>query len=85
MLHRHAAQSMLKTHVADYDKKIDFDVYSDGYERAVQRAKRLDRLAEDIGEPGRNPTTNVYELTETIIPTDDGANAPSPTPADPAA
>jgi hypothetical protein len=68
MLHRHDAQSMLKTHVADYDKKVDFGIYKDGYTKAVERARSLTKLAESIGEPGRNPTTGVYELTEKIIP-----------------
>ena len=67
-LHRHAAQTMLKDHVAGYDKHVNFDDYTDGYHKAVQRAKSLDQLAESMGEPGRNPTTGVYVLTEMIIP-----------------
>lgn len=59
---------MLKTHVADYDKKVDFGIYKDGYTKAVERARSLAKLADSIGEPGRNPTTGVYELTEKIIP-----------------
>jgi hypothetical protein len=59
---------MLKHHVAGYDKLVNFDDYRDGYQRAVQRARFLDQLAESIGDPRRNPTTGVYVLTEMIIP-----------------
>ena len=62
---------MLKAHVAGYDKHskhVDFDDYRDGYPKAVQGAKALDQLAERIREPGKNPTTGVYLLTEKIIP-----------------
>jgi RloB-like protein len=68
MQHRHVMQGMLKAHVPDYDKKVQFELYKDGYDEAVKRAKRLDALALSVGEPGRNPTTNVFELTETIKP-----------------
>jgi RloB-like protein len=68
MLHHHDVQALLKSHVPNYDKKVDFEVYRDGYNKAVSRAKSLDSLAASINEPGRNPTTCVYMLTETIIP-----------------
>jgi hypothetical protein len=67
-LHRHNAQAMLKNHVPSYDKNVDFGDYQAGYERAVKGAKYLDQLANSIGEPGRNPTTGVYLLTEKIRP-----------------
>lgn len=66
--HRHRIQTMLKAHVKGYDKHVDFDDYSSGYPMAVRRAGSLDQLAESMGEPGRNPTTGVYRLTERIIP-----------------
>ncbi|RUL88660.1 RloB family protein [Tautonia sociabilis] len=65
-IHRRKAQAMMKRLVANYDKSVDFDVYRDGYASAVARARKLDELAEADGEPGRNPTTNVYVLTEMI-------------------
>jgi hypothetical protein len=37
-----------------------------GYDDAVRRAKQLDNLAEHADRPGRNPTTDVYVLTEII-------------------
>ena len=77
-LHRHKAQTMLKDHVAGYDKHVNFDDYRDGYQKAVQRAKSLDQLAESMGEPGRNPTTGVYVLTEMIIPPPASPAVPGP-------
>jgi hypothetical protein len=68
MIHRHAAQAILKIFLPGYDKKVDYQDYRDGYERAVDRARRLDKLATDVGEAGRNPTTCVYMLTEAIAP-----------------
>jgi RloB-like protein len=68
MIHRHAAQAMLKALLPGYDKKVDYKDYRGGYERAVERATRLDKLATDVGKAGRNPTTGVYKLTETIAP-----------------
>ena len=68
MIHRHAAQAMLKRLVADYDKNVDYEVYRIGYDKAAERARKLDELAAKVGEPGRNPTTGVYKLTETIVP-----------------
>jgi hypothetical protein len=67
-LHRHKAQKMLKEHLPGYDKNVNFEHYRGGYDEAVRRAKSLDRLAENLGEPGRNPTTAVYILTEEIRP-----------------
>lgn len=67
MKHRHVMQSLLKTLIPDYDEAVDFKHFAPGYERAVERARKLDSLAEQIREPGRNPTTNVYKLTESII------------------
>ena len=67
-LHRHTAQEMLKKHVPGYHKDVDFEDYRAGYEKAVRGAKSLDQLAESMGQPGRNPTTGVYNLTEEIRP-----------------
>lgn len=67
-LHRDTAQNILKTHISDYDKSVNINDYIHGYNKAVRGAESLDRLAESIGEPGRNPTTGVYKLTESIRP-----------------
>jgi hypothetical protein len=63
---RDAIQSLLKQHYADYDKHVDYELCSQGYEQAVIRAKKLDRLASQISQAARNPTTGVYKLTELI-------------------
>ena len=58
---------MLKRHLPDYEKSIDFDQVRDSYDAAVERARQLHRSAEHHGSPGRNPTTGVYLLTESIL------------------
>lgn len=64
--HRHDMQAMMKTFVASYDKKIDFSIYEPRYMDAMQRALRLQRACDDDGEPHRNPSTGVPQLTEVI-------------------
>ena len=59
-------KAMLKLAISNYDKSVDYRDYEDGYLRAVSQATRLDELAEQIGDPGKNPTTGVYRLTEEI-------------------
>jgi hypothetical protein len=66
MQHRHTLQRMMKQHVPKYDKHVDYLDYADGYNTAVQRASRLDADAEADGDAGRNPTTGVWRLTESI-------------------
>jgi hypothetical protein len=67
MTHRQDMQALLRNFIADYDKHVDFNRYTTGYPDAVARARRLDTLALQVGEPGRNPTSNVYRLTELIL------------------
>lgn len=70
MQHRHDMQDLLETLDPNYDKDVkhvDFPRYVPGYEQALRRARRLDALADQVGTPGHNPTTNVYELTELIL------------------
>jgi hypothetical protein len=57
---------LLRHHVPDYDKRIDYAIYHARYANAVARAQSLDTQAETDHEPGRNPTTSVYLLTERI-------------------
>jgi len=57
----------LKGIVPQYDKHVDFEKhYQAGYDEAVRRARKLDELADSCNDPGRNPTTGVYRLTELI-------------------
>jgi len=48
------------------DKHIDFDALKDGYEAAVRRAEKLEADAAAAGEPNREPTTEVFHLTNSI-------------------
>lgn len=57
---------MLAEHVPGYHKHVEYNTYSDGYPQAVNRAERMDCAAIEADEPGRNPTTGVYKLTELI-------------------
>ena len=64
--HRHELQKMIRQHIANYEKQVDYADYAAGYEDARERAKRLDASAPADGEEGRNPTTGVWRLTESI-------------------
>jgi len=66
MQDRKKMKGMLRNHVPDYDKHVDYAMYSKGYSQAVTRAKRMNRSAGEADELERNPTTGVYELTESI-------------------
>jgi len=66
MQYRHRLQSMMKRHVPNYDKHVDYSDYATGYEAAYGRASRLDKDAKAANEEGRNPTTGVWQLTESI-------------------
>lgn len=64
--HRNQVAALLKAFLRGYQKDADFVLLAQGYEAAVERARRLDEMAEQEGHPGRNPTTGVWRLTESI-------------------
>lgn len=64
--HRHELQRMLGGFIAGYDKRFPFEMVAPGVDDAMRRAQRLDRTAKNEGEPGRNPTTGVYLLADSI-------------------
>ena len=66
MQHRHDLQSMMKRHIPNYGKDVDYSNYAAGYDEAVRRASRLDKDAKAANEEGRNPTTGIWRLTESI-------------------
>lgn len=66
MQDRNKMRLLLTKHVPDYDKHVRYANYEQGYDSAVSRASRLDKDAEADGEPGRNPTSGMYQLTERI-------------------
>ena len=66
MQHRRDINRMLVAFIPDYDKGIKFEQFKAGYADAVVRAERMDQQAAEVREDGRNPTTNVYQLTRSI-------------------
>jgi hypothetical protein len=69
--HRHDLRRMVGQYLPGYDKHLDFARVAPGLDDAVRRAQRLDRDAQDEGEPGRNPSTGAYRLVESIMKRDD--------------
>ncbi|HET9957343.1 MAG TPA: RloB family protein [Polyangiaceae bacterium] len=65
-IERHAVASRLRKHFPEYEKLLPFERLIGGYEQAVNRARSLDEEAASHKEPGRNPTTGVFSLTEQI-------------------
>jgi len=60
-------QKLMDKHVPGYDKRVNYqEHYAQGYAQAVKRAKRMANEQERAGTPGENPTTNFYDLTESI-------------------
>lgn len=57
---------LLRKHIPQYEKHVDFQDCEHGLADAMQRAKRLDIDAANSGEHGRNPTTGVYRLIAEI-------------------
>jgi hypothetical protein len=66
MRDRRDLQRMMAQHIRNYDKHVNYSDYASGYESAVQRASRLDAEAEADNDEGRNPSTGVWLLTESI-------------------
>lgn len=65
--HRHKLQETLAELMPGVrDKHLDFDLLIAGYDEAFRRAERLERDALDAGEEGRDPTTEVFHLTDSI-------------------
>jgi hypothetical protein len=65
-LERGDARSRLKRHLSGYDKALPFARLHPHYAEAVLRAEELDRRRDDADDPGGNPSTGVYRLTESI-------------------
>lgn len=66
MRSRQELHKLIKRHVPNYDKHVDYAHYESGYQSAVRRAARLDEDAAADGEEGRNPSTGMWRLTESI-------------------
>ena len=69
MKRRDQLRKLLKEHVVDYDKHVDFaNDYAGGYDEAVKRSKGLKAIAANLnqGHHECNPSTGVYVLTASI-------------------
>lgn len=66
MQDRHKLLRMLKKHVPNYDKAIDFSIYKPHVADACLRAEKLEQLHESSGSPGENPSTAVWRLVRVI-------------------
>ncbi len=75
-LERGDARRRLKSHLPLYEKSLPFTQLHPAYAEAVRRAQELDRRREDADDPGGNPSTGVYRLTERIR--EGGASNPPP-------
>lgn len=64
--HRDHLARILRQLIPGYNKHVEFARFAPGYQDAVKRARSLDRRADEDEEPGRNPTTGVWRLTESI-------------------
>jgi hypothetical protein len=64
--HRDQVHTILRGFIPGYDKRFRFEVVVSGVNDAATRARRMDRDAQEMGELGRNPSTSVYRLTESI-------------------
>ncbi len=66
MHHRDVIRQLLKKHDPAYDKSVDFRIYSAHHRDATSRAERIHESAKWDGEPGRNPSTTVYQVAKLI-------------------
>lgn len=65
-IERRSLAGLLRRLLPDYEKALPFNRLYPSYPTAVQRATALDRQQEAAGDPGGNPSTGVYRLTERI-------------------
>lgn len=67
MQHRHAMQRILQDLMPGAQlKHIDFEQLIAGYEQAFLRAERIKREAREAGDALANPSTEVFQLTDSI-------------------
>ncbi len=67
MQHRRDVSRMLREFLPRYEKSVEFAQTSSHLRDATKRARRLAEDASAVGEPGRNPSTDVYLLVERIM------------------
>lgn len=67
---RRDLQRMVGEFIVGYAKRLDFEAFKLQVGDVTRRARRLNQDADNEGEPGRNPTTGVYRLVDSIARTD---------------
>jgi hypothetical protein len=65
-IERHELRKKCKEFMPRYDKTLPFERLRPNYDDAVRRATALDKTHAHNGDPGANPSTRVYVLTEDI-------------------
>jgi len=63
---RKKLRKRLKTHIPDYDKHLSCEELYDKCDDAIRRSKYLEKECRELGEPRRNPSTQVHKLVESI-------------------
>jgi hypothetical protein len=61
-----AVQDALRTHLPNYEKRLDFDTIQPAYNEARRRAIALDERRNRIGS-GTNPSTNMWQLVDNLL------------------
>ena len=64
--HRGQLLKLVKAIIPSYDKRPDFKTFSNGLAAAVSRAEKMDIMADEDGESGRNPSTGIWKLIQAI-------------------
>lgn len=65
-IERHTAQRACRNYLKGFKKQVSYAELRNHYGDAVRRATALDVMQERNGQPGANPTTWVYKLTERL-------------------
>jgi hypothetical protein len=65
-IERNHAQRACRRHLNQFKKAVAYADLRDTYEEALARAAALDKRQERNGQPGANPSTWVYKLTERL-------------------
>jgi hypothetical protein len=65
-IHRHDVQRMCRAHLKGYKKEANYADLREGYPQAVERAAKLEERHARDGQPGVNPSTAIYRLTERL-------------------
>lgn len=65
-IHRHDVQRICREHLKGYKKEPKYADLRDHYSEAVERSAKLDERHVRDGQPGANPSSSMYRLTERL-------------------